>query len=105
MSDALTAIRALYFAATKATIERDFDTVIDLLKSMATEDERDRAAVYMEGLAQMKAQWATSRPPKASPMSGRLRCVSSLAKAIATCRGRATLRLRFLEYISATLIL
>src|SRR5689334_12744079 len=46
-----------------------------------------------------------SRPPNASPMSGRLSWVSSLASAMATWRGRATLRLRFLEYISETLIL
>ena len=58
MTDALTQIRTLYFRTTKATVERDFDAAIDLLKSMATEDERDRAAVYMEGLAQMKSQWA-----------------------------------------------
>src|SRR6185436_897424 len=46
-----------------------------------------------------------SRPPKASAMSGSESCVSSFASAMATWRGRATLRLRFLEYISATLIL
>jgi len=69
MSDRLAAIRALYFETSKATIERDFDQAIDLLKAMASEDERDRAAVYMEGLAQMKAQWLpkANRP---SPASG-----------------------------------
>jgi len=68
MSDRLAAIRALYFGTSKATIERDFDQAIDLLKSMASDDERDRAAVYMEGLAQMKAQWLprASRPSRAS---------------------------------------
>ena len=40
-----------------------------------------------------------------SLISGRLSCVSSFANAIAICRGRATLRERFFEYISATLIL
>ena len=66
MSDALEQIRQLYFATTRANIERDFDTAIDLLKAMTTEDERDRAAVYMDGLAQMKAQWTPSRLPRAS---------------------------------------
>jgi hypothetical protein len=28
------------------------------LKSLPTEEERDKAAVYMEGLAQMRAEWA-----------------------------------------------
>jgi hypothetical protein len=65
MSDALAAIRKLYFGTSKATIERDFDEAIDLLKSMANEEERDRAAVFMDGLAQMKAEWGTPRPPQA----------------------------------------
>src|SRR5256885_12202189 len=36
-------------------------------------------------------------PPNASPISGRLWLVSSLASAMATCRGRATERLRRLD--------
>jgi hypothetical protein len=71
MTDALTQIRTLYFRTTKATIEQDFDTAIDVLKSMATEDERDRAAVYMEGLAQMKSQWAAGGRP-ARPLRGEM---------------------------------
>lgn len=68
MSDALVAIKKLYFGTSKASIEQDFDSAIDLLKTMASEDERDRAAVYMEGLAEMKAQWVpkASRPSRAS---------------------------------------
>src|SRR5512134_1431540 len=46
-----------------------------------------------------------SRLPNASPISGRLISVSSLASAIAIWRGRATLRLRFFACRSATLIL
>ena len=30
---------------------------LDLLKSMSTEDERERATVYMEGLAEMRNDW------------------------------------------------
>lgn len=51
-------IRQLYYGATKATIVRDFDRAIDLLKTMASEDERERATVYMQGLAEMRKQWA-----------------------------------------------
>jgi hypothetical protein len=51
-------IRHLYFNATKATIHRDLDRAVDVLKSMASEDERDRAAVYMDGLSQMRSEWA-----------------------------------------------
>jgi hypothetical protein len=56
--DALTEIKRLYFGASKATIARDFERAIDLLKSMAGDEERERAAVFMDGLAQMRAQWA-----------------------------------------------
>ena len=58
MSEQLAAIRKLYFSTTKATIARDFDDAIDLLKSMTSDDDRERAAVYMEGLAQMKTEWS-----------------------------------------------
>ena len=46
-----------------------------------------------------------SRPPKSSPISGRLFWVSSLARYMAIWRGRAMLAGRFLLYMSATLIL
>lgn len=55
--DALAEIKALYKHATRKTIVRDFDRAIDLLKSMPTEEQRARAVVYMEGLAQMKREW------------------------------------------------
>jgi hypothetical protein len=55
--DALAELRSLYFQTTKQTIARDFDRAIDLLKSLPDESERERAAVYMDGLAQMKSQW------------------------------------------------
>ena len=57
MSEALDAIRTLYFTTSKGTISQDFDRAIDLLKSMASDEERERAAVFMEGLAQMRAEW------------------------------------------------
>ena len=57
--DALTEIRRLYYQATKATIDRDVKRAIALLKSMATEDERERAAVYMDGLSQMRSEWTS----------------------------------------------
>jgi hypothetical protein len=58
--DKLAEIKQLYFATTRATISRDFDRAIDLLKTMP-EDERDRAAVYMEGLAEMRKEWKRGR--------------------------------------------
>ena len=67
MTDPLDAIRRLYFGATAKTIEQDFDRAIDLLKAMASEDERERAVVFMEGLAEMKKQWARPAQAKHKP--------------------------------------
>ncbi len=58
---ALDEIKRLYFNATRATVQRDIDRAIDLLKSMKTEEERERAAVYMDGLAEMRRDWASGR--------------------------------------------
>lgn len=57
MSDVLDQIRRLYYEATRATIDRDFDRAIDLLKTMVSEEERERATVYMQGLSEMKSEW------------------------------------------------
>src|SRR5882762_3627644 len=46
-----------------------------------------------------------SRPPNSSPISGRLFCVNSLARYIATWRGAAMLVGRRLLYMSEILIL
>ena len=59
MSEALAGIRKIYFATSKATIAADFGQAIELLKSMTSDEERERAAVYMEGLAQLRAEWAS----------------------------------------------
>jgi hypothetical protein len=58
MSDPLEQIKALYYRTSKATIVGDFDAAVDLLKAMSGEDERERATVYMQGLAEMKSEWA-----------------------------------------------
>jgi hypothetical protein len=50
-------IRRLYFRTTRHTIQQDLDRALGLLKSMNSEEERERATVYMEGLAQMRADW------------------------------------------------
>ncbi len=56
-ADKIQAIREIYFRAKPATIERDIARAIAILKSMESEDERERAAVFMDGLAQMRAEW------------------------------------------------
>jgi hypothetical protein len=64
--DKLSEIRRLYFNATRDTIDADLAKALELLKSMATEDERERAAVFMEGLAQMRSDWSRQRKKKKS---------------------------------------
>jgi hypothetical protein len=61
----LAEIRRLYFSATRQTIQQDIEKALDLLKSMASEEERERATVYMEGLAEMRRDWAPDRRQKA----------------------------------------
>ena len=58
--DRLEQIKRLYFGTTRATIDRDFDRAIDLLKEMP-EAERPRATVYMEGLAEMRKEFKRPR--------------------------------------------
>jgi hypothetical protein len=59
--DKLAEIRRLYFNTTPATILEDFDRAIDLIKSMETETERERATVYMQGLAEMRKEFRPRR--------------------------------------------
>jgi hypothetical protein len=61
-ADKVGEIRRLYFSTTRENIERDLAKALDLLRSMANEQERERAAVYMEGLAEMRKEW--HRAPK-----------------------------------------
>ena len=56
-SDPLDEIRRLYLAAKPSTIQKDFARAIDLLKSMPGEKQRQRATVYMQGLAEMRKEW------------------------------------------------
>ena len=56
--DKLAEIRRLYFSTTRQTIQADLTRALDLLKSMTTEEERERATVFMEGMAQMRSDWA-----------------------------------------------
>jgi hypothetical protein len=54
-------IRKMYFAATPKTIQRDLERAIDLLKSLTSDEERSKAAVYMEGLNEMRREWKPKR--------------------------------------------
>jgi hypothetical protein len=66
----LAEIKRLYFRTTRHTIQEDLAKALDLLKSMTTEEERERATVYMEGLAQMRKDWSRSKTVKGQRAKG-----------------------------------
>jgi len=68
--DKLTEIRRLYFATSRQSIQNDLTRALDLLKSMPTEEERERATVYMEGLAEMAKDWTRDSAPKGARKAG-----------------------------------
>ena len=51
-------IKKLYYSTTKATIARDLARAVTLLKTLPDEEARQRVAVYMDGLSQMRSEWA-----------------------------------------------
>lgn len=67
--DALAEIRRLYFQTSKQTIDKDLQKALDLLKAMPNEEQRERATVYMEGLAEMYKDWRRKgkRPTRRRP--------------------------------------
>jgi hypothetical protein len=60
-ADKIEEIRRLYFNATAKTIQRDIDRAIDILKSLKDDEERGKAAVFMEGLNEMRKEWKGKR--------------------------------------------
>jgi hypothetical protein len=60
VDETLARLKELYYRTTQATIEDAFDEAIDLLKTMPDEADRERAAVYMEGLAEMRQEWKSA---------------------------------------------
>ena len=54
---ALAELRRIYFRTTRDTIEHDLAHAIELLKSLPDDEMRAKAAVFMEGIAQMRNEW------------------------------------------------
>ena len=54
---ALAEIRRIYFSTTARTIEHDFAHAIELLKGLENESAREKASVFMEGLAELRKEW------------------------------------------------
>jgi hypothetical protein len=59
--ETLAEIRRLYFQTTKQTVEQDLRKALELLKAMPNEEQRERATVYMEGLAEMYKDWSKTK--------------------------------------------
>jgi hypothetical protein len=64
-------LRGLYFNATRGTIGDDFGRAIDLFKQLTSDEEREKAAVYMDGIAEMRREWTGVQ--KAAPGKSRRR--------------------------------
>lgn len=59
--DALAEIKRLYYSTSRATIERDLKRAIELLKHMKSDEERERARAFMDGLAEMRGEFKTKQ--------------------------------------------
>ena len=66
-TDPLDELRTLYFKATKASIERDLGRAIALFKALPDEDARERAAGFMDGLSQLRSEWASGTSAAPGP--------------------------------------
>jgi hypothetical protein len=86
--DKLAEIRRLYFSATRQTIGDDFFRALQLLKSMNSEEERERAAVYMEGLTEMRADWSREAPHRGRPRQTPARKTPKAGPAAANPQGK-----------------
>ena len=65
MLDPLDEIRRLYFATTRETIEGDLERALDLLKRMASDEQRQRAAGFMHGLSDLRREWGRGKKRRA----------------------------------------
>jgi hypothetical protein len=67
--DTLDLLRRIYFKTTRQTIETDFAHAIELLKSLETEEEREKATAYMHGLSELRKEWTPRK--RSSKSKGR----------------------------------
>ena len=64
-------LRTIYFNATQSTIGDDFGNAIDLFKQLTSDEDREKAAVFMEGIAEMRREWgADTRKPSSAAARG-----------------------------------
>ena len=59
----LAELRRIYFKTTKKTIEHDFAHAISLLKTIESEEDRQKASVFMEGINELRKEWSPRVKP------------------------------------------
>ncbi len=73
-------IRRLYYEATAATIEDDLRRAVEILKTLPDEDTRARAAVFMDGLSQMRSEWRVDQQRRQKKKERRAQSASKKAR-------------------------
>ena len=66
---ALAELRRIYFKTTRQTIDHDFAHAISLIKTIQSEEDREKASVFMEGINELRKEWTPKAPkgPKPAP--------------------------------------
>ena len=68
---ALAELRRIYFKTKKQTIDHDFAHAIALVKSIESEEDRQKASVFMEGINELRKEWSPKPKPAAKPRKKR----------------------------------
>jgi hypothetical protein len=68
---ALAQLRRIYFKTSKKTIEHDFAHAISLLKTIESEEDRQKASVFMEGINELRKEWTPKPKPASKPKTKR----------------------------------
>ena len=66
---ALAELRRIYFKTSKKTIDHDFAHAISLVKTIESEEDRQKASVFMEGINELRKEWTPKAPkgPRPAP--------------------------------------
>ena len=67
----LAELRRIYFKTTKRTIEHDFTHAIALIKTIESEEDRQKATVFMEGINELRKEWTPKPKPAPKPRNKR----------------------------------
>ena len=63
-SQVINQIRRLYENTTPPTVEHDLKQAVQLLKKLPDEESRSNAAVFMDGLSQLRSEWRLKKQKK-----------------------------------------